>query len=70
MVGSVWTDISSMLGTSPIMKESTGYPTQKPQKLLEATHNFMLTRGRYCFRSLWDLAQHLETSSQFAIDTL
>lgn len=35
MVGSVWTDISSMLGTSPIMKESTGYPTQKPQKLLE-----------------------------------
>jgi DNA modification methylase len=35
MVGSVWTDISSMLGTSPIMKESTGYPTQKPQKLLQ-----------------------------------
>lgn len=35
MVGSVWTDISSMLGTSPIMQESTGYPTQKPQKLLQ-----------------------------------
>lgn len=35
MVGSVWTDISSMSANSPILKESVGYPTQKPEKLLE-----------------------------------
>jgi DNA modification methylase len=35
MVGSVWSDISSMAANSPILKESVGYPTQKPEKLLE-----------------------------------
>jgi DNA modification methylase len=34
-VGSVWTDISSMTANSPIIAEGTGYPTQKPEKLLE-----------------------------------
>lgn len=34
MVGSVWTDISSMAANSPILNESVGYPTQKPEKLL------------------------------------
>jgi adenine-specific DNA-methyltransferase len=34
MVGSVWTDISSMTANSPIIHESTGYPTQKPEKLI------------------------------------
>ena len=34
-VGSVWTDIPSMTANSPIIAESTGYPTQKPEKLLE-----------------------------------
>jgi adenine-specific DNA-methyltransferase len=35
LIGSVWTDISSMTANSPIISESTGYPTQKPEKLLE-----------------------------------
>jgi len=34
LVGSVWTDIPSMVANSPLMAESTGYPTQKPEKLL------------------------------------
>jgi hypothetical protein len=34
-VGSVWTDCPSMSARSPIMGESTGYPTQKPERLLE-----------------------------------
>lgn len=34
-IGSVWTDCPSMVGNSPISSESTGYPTQKPEKLLE-----------------------------------
>lgn len=34
-LGSVWTDISSMSANSPILAQSTGYPTQKPEKLLE-----------------------------------
>lgn len=35
LIGSVWTDISSMTANSPIIDEGTGYPTQKPEKLLE-----------------------------------
>ena len=35
IIGSVWDDCTSMNANSPIMKESTGYPTQKPLKLLE-----------------------------------
>jgi DNA modification methylase len=34
LVGSVWTDCPSMAANSPIIAESTGYPTQKPEKLL------------------------------------
>ncbi len=34
LVGSVWSDIPSMAANSPIMSESVGYPTQKPEKLL------------------------------------
>lgn len=35
LVGSVWTDCPSMSARSPIMNEATGFPTQKPEKLLE-----------------------------------
>ncbi len=35
MRGTVWTDISSMVSNSPIMSETTGYSTQKPEKLIE-----------------------------------
>ncbi len=31
----VWTDIGAQNATSPISKEATGYPTQKPERLLE-----------------------------------
>lgn len=34
-VGSVWTDIPSMVANTPLGKEPTGYPTQKPERLLE-----------------------------------
>lgn len=34
-IGSVWADIPAMSAGSPVLKESTGYPTQKPIKLLE-----------------------------------
>jgi adenine-specific DNA-methyltransferase len=34
VIGSVWTDISSMAANTPILSENTGYPTQKPEKLL------------------------------------
>lgn len=34
-VGSVWTDCPSMSARSPILDQSTGYPTQKPERLLE-----------------------------------
>ncbi len=34
LVTDVWTDIGAQNGTSPISKEYTGYPTQKPEKLL------------------------------------
>jgi len=34
VVGSVWTDCPSMAANSPILSESTGWPTQKPEALL------------------------------------
>lgn len=34
-IGSVWSDCPSMTANTPLRKEATGYPTQKPMKLLE-----------------------------------
>lgn len=34
-LGSVWTDCPAMVANTPLLKEGTGYPTQKPLKLLE-----------------------------------
>jgi len=34
-IGSVWTDCSAMVANTPIHDEATGYPTQKPLKLLD-----------------------------------
>lgn len=33
-LGSVWTDIPAMVANTPLRKEGTGYPTQKPERLL------------------------------------
>ncbi len=34
-IGSVWTDIPAMVANTPLRNEGTGYPTQKPELLLE-----------------------------------
>ncbi len=34
-IGSVWTDAPAMVANTPLRRESTGYPTQKPCRLLE-----------------------------------
>jgi site-specific DNA-methyltransferase (adenine-specific) len=34
-IGSVWTDCPAMVANTPLRRESTGYPTQKPLALLE-----------------------------------
>jgi site-specific DNA-methyltransferase (adenine-specific) len=34
-LGSVWTDVPAMVANTPLRCESTGYPTQKPERLLE-----------------------------------
>lgn len=34
-IGSIWNDCPSMIANTPLRRESTGYPTQKPLKLLE-----------------------------------
>lgn len=33
-LGSVWTDIPAMVANTPLLGEGTGYPTQKPERLL------------------------------------
>ncbi len=33
-LGSVWSDCPSMMGNTPLLSQATGYPTQKPEKLL------------------------------------
>jgi site-specific DNA-methyltransferase (adenine-specific) len=39
-LGSVWADCPSMVANTPLRKETTGYPTQKPEKLLERIVRF------------------------------
>jgi site-specific DNA-methyltransferase (adenine-specific) len=34
-LGSIWTDVPAMVANTPLRRESTGYPTQKPERLLE-----------------------------------
>jgi site-specific DNA-methyltransferase (adenine-specific) len=34
-IGSVWTDCPAMRANTPLNKEATGYPTQKPESLLQ-----------------------------------
>ena len=34
-LGSVWSDCPAMVANTPLRREATGYPTQKPEKLLE-----------------------------------
>ncbi|HOU91338.1 MAG TPA: site-specific DNA-methyltransferase [Polyangiaceae bacterium] len=34
-LGSVWTDCPAMRANTPLIAEATGYPTQKPERLLE-----------------------------------
>jgi site-specific DNA-methyltransferase (adenine-specific) len=34
-IGSVWTDCPAMVANTPLRSETTGYPTQKPARLLE-----------------------------------
>jgi site-specific DNA-methyltransferase (adenine-specific) len=34
-IGSVWTDCPAMNANTPLSSETTGYPTQKPEALLE-----------------------------------
>jgi site-specific DNA-methyltransferase (adenine-specific) len=34
-IGSVWTDCPAMRANTPLVSETTGYPTQKPELLLE-----------------------------------
>ncbi len=34
-IGSVWSDCPAMQANTPLRRETTGYPTQKPERLLE-----------------------------------
>ena len=48
-LGSVWTDIPAMVANTPLRKEGTGYPTQKPEKLARA-HRARGERAGRCGR--------------------
>jgi site-specific DNA-methyltransferase (adenine-specific) len=52
-LGSVWTDCPAMIANTPLRKETTGYPTQKPLKLLDrivraSTHPGRLVVDLFC----------------------
>lgn len=52
-LGSVWSDCPAMVANTPLRKESTGYPTQKPMKLLErivkaSSHEGSLVLDPFC----------------------
>jgi site-specific DNA-methyltransferase (adenine-specific) len=44
-IGSVWTDCPSMNANTPLRAETTGYPTQKPLKLLDRIVRASSTEG-------------------------
>jgi len=44
-IGSVWTDAPAMTANTPLRKEGTGYPTQKPERLLERIIRASSNRG-------------------------
>ena len=44
-IGSVWSDCPAMAANTPLRKETTGYPTQKPLKLLERIVSASSRRG-------------------------
>jgi len=80
-LGSVWTDIPAMVANTPLRKEGTGYPTQKPERLLErilraASHPGQLVADLMCGSgTTLVVAARLDRSfvgadaSAFAIDT-
>jgi len=45
LVTDVWMDIGAQNATSPISKENVGYPTQKPEKLIERIISASSTEG-------------------------
>lgn len=52
-IGSVWTDCPSMAANTPLRTETTGYPTQKPLKLLDrivraTSHESSLVVDPFC----------------------
>jgi site-specific DNA-methyltransferase (adenine-specific) len=52
-LGSVWKDCPAMVANTPLRREATGYPTQKPVKLLErivraSTHETALVIDPFC----------------------
>jgi site-specific DNA-methyltransferase (adenine-specific) len=52
-LGSVWSDIPAMVANTPLRKEGTGYPTQKPEGLLEriiraSSHEGMVVADPMC----------------------
>lgn len=52
-LGSVWTDCPSMAANTPLRAETTGYPTQKPLKLLDriiraSSHERSLVLDPFC----------------------
>jgi len=51
LIGSVWNDIKSMQANSPIMKEYTIYPNQKPINLLNRIISASSNRGDYILDS-------------------
>jgi site-specific DNA-methyltransferase (adenine-specific) len=50
-LGSVWNDCGAMLANTPLRKEATGYPTQKPIKLLDRIIRATTEPGDW----VWDL---------------
>jgi len=44
-IGSVWTDCPAMAANTPLRAETTGYPTQKPLKLLDRIVRASSTEG-------------------------
>lgn len=62
--GSVWTDVSAMVANTPLRKEGTGYPTQKPLQLLTRLIRAFSLPGDWVFDPMCGSGTTLIAASQ------
>ena len=63
-IGSIWSDCPAMIANTPLRREATGYPTQKPLKLLERIVRASSREGARVVDPFWGSGTTLAAASR------